>query len=141
MVSNRIVGDWTDSFSVSEGRFELEVVLVRMGDDLAVCFFGGDRPHIGSVALGMPRPSLRDPAVRSATASVLNVLGHKEDHLTVSAAERLAAGLGQVVSVAAGIHYDDLDEAGIEAIGRLAQKAVERILAMNLTKGSFPSQG
>jgi hypothetical protein len=138
MVGKKTASDWTDSFSVSEGRFELEVVLVRMGDDLAVCLYGGDKAHIGSVALAVPRPSLRDPAVRSATASVLNVVGHKEDHLTVSAAEQLAAGLGRVVSVAAGVHYDDLDEAGIEAIGRLAQKAVECILAMGLVVAPPP---
>ena len=124
-----MVGQTVSSFQLSEGRFKLDVVVVQMGQDLSVCLFGGDRPHIGSVALAVPRPSLRAPAIRSATASVLNVVGHKEDRLTRSAAEQLAAGLGCVVSVAAGIHYDDLDDPGIETICRLVQDVVDRVLA------------
>jgi hypothetical protein len=131
MVGKAVEDLWSDCFQVSEGPFGLTVVVLQMGQDLSVCLFGGDRPHIGSVALAVPRPSLRDGVALSATASVLNVVGHKEDRLTQSAAEQLAAGLGKVVSVAAGVHYDDLDELGIEAVCRLAQEAVDRILALH----------
>jgi hypothetical protein len=71
---------------------------------------------------------------------VLNVAGHKEDRLTTDTAEQLAAGLGSVVTVAAGIHYDDLDESGIETILRLAQRAVERILVAWHAAGRGPDE-
>ena len=85
-----------------------------MGDDLLIALWGGDRPHIGAVAAAQPRPSLADPAVRSATASVLVFPGHKEDVVAKAAAETLAAALDRTVVVAAGLHWDDLDEHGIQ---------------------------
>ncbi|MGI5943005.1 MAG: hypothetical protein ACOX86_12315, partial [Pelotomaculaceae bacterium] len=34
---------------------------VNMGRDWNVVITGGEIPHLGSVALGVPRPSLQDP--------------------------------------------------------------------------------
>jgi hypothetical protein len=62
-------------------RLVLTMSAISMGEDLCVALYGGDRPHIGAVAISQPRPSLADPAVASATTSVVAVLGHKEDML------------------------------------------------------------
>lgn len=81
---------------------------VRMGADLTVAIHGGEKSHIGAVAVAQPRPSLADPDERSATASVIAVLGHKEDMLARAVATRLAATIDGVVAVSCGIHYDDI---------------------------------
>jgi hypothetical protein len=94
----------------------LEAEAVRVGDDLLVCIYGGEAPHIGAVAAATPRPSLGDPDKTSATASVLTYVGHKEDDLAKTAAEGLAAALNTRVVVTAGIHWDDLDRAGIDRV-------------------------
>lgn len=98
------------------GDYDLEACAVRIGVDLLVYIWGGDRPHIGSVAAAQPRPSLKDAAVTSATASVLTYAGHKDDIIAKFAAEAVAAALAVNVVVTVGIHWDALDEAHITAV-------------------------
>jgi hypothetical protein len=87
-----------------------------LGPDLLVYIWGGEAPHIGAVAMATPRPSLADPDVTSATASVFAYVGHKEDDLAKGAAEALASALDTRVVVTAGIHWDDLDQEAINTI-------------------------
>lgn len=87
-----------------------------VGKDLWVTLTGGIRPHIGSVILAVPRPSLKDPSTTSSTSSVLNRPGHLDERPGRSLAEKLAAVLGCNVALACGIHYDDLTPADIEDI-------------------------
>lgn len=94
-------------------RTRVEAVVVSCGPDVSVCFGGGEGPHIGAVALGIPRPSLMDPSAPSASASVLCVTGHKEDELAREAALALATALGCRVSVSVGLHVDDATPADI----------------------------
>lgn len=37
---------------------QLKIEMQQMGEDLCIHFYGGDRGHIGSVAMAEPRPSL-----------------------------------------------------------------------------------
>jgi hypothetical protein len=85
----------------------VEATVVLCGPDVSVSFGGGEAPHIGAVALGVPRPSLTDPSARSASVSVLCVTGHKEDELARSAAHELATEFACRVNVTVGIHVDD----------------------------------
>lgn len=116
---------WTETY----GRVTLEAVSVPMGNDLCLVITGGDRPHLGAVALAQARPSLQDSSKVSASTSVLTVPGHKEDLLARSAAQCLAAGLNRTVVVCCGIHVDDIlpDELRFveEAIERLCSFAIE----------------
>lgn len=84
----------------------VEAVIVFCGPDISVCFGGGEGPHIGAVALGVPRPSLADSAMPSASASVLCVTGHKEDLLARTAALELATMFSAIVNVSVGLHVD-----------------------------------
>jgi hypothetical protein len=77
--------------------------------------------------MAQPRPSLKDPEAWSATASVFSYVGHKEGALAQEAAERLAASLRANVVVAAGVHWDDLDSAGIAAVLERARALVALI--------------
>src|SRR5262245_28791326 len=86
------------------GVYDIEASAVWIGSDLLVSIWGGDRPHIGSVAAAQPRPSLKDPEATSATASVLTYLGHKDDVTAKFVAEALAGAFGTNVVVTAGIH-------------------------------------
>lgn len=110
-------------FRTEEGRYDLEASAVWLGKDLMVAIRGG-RPHIGAVALAQPRPSLREAERTSATASVLCVVGHKEDAVVKKASEFLSAALGTRVVVAAGMHWDDLDEDGIRTVVRRVDSLV-----------------
>ncbi len=97
----------------STGAFDIQAHVRQIGTDLLVAIWGGEMPHIGAVAVAQPRPSLRDPNVVSATASVICLPAHKEDDLAKMVAETLAAALNTSVVVTAGIHWDNIPQAGI----------------------------
>ena len=110
------------------GQYDIAAEAVKIGGDWLVYIWGGDSPHIGAVAAATPRPSLDDPAVTSATASVLAYVGHKEDDLAKMAAEQLASATGTRVVVTAGIHWDDISPGGIEAVINNSRDLIARLI-------------
>jgi hypothetical protein len=116
------------TINTSEGEYDLSASVRHIGQDLLVAIWGGDKPHIGAVAMSQPRPSLKDPKVTSSTASVFAYVGHKEDELAKAAAEILAATLKTNVVVAAGIHWDNLPQEGIQRVIRNSEILVDMIL-------------
>jgi hypothetical protein len=123
------------SFKTEEGRYNLEASAKWIGNDLLVAIWGGEQPHIGAVALAQPRPSLKDPEATGSTASVFCVVGHKEDAVVKKASEFLSATLNKRVVVTAGMHWDHLDEEGIQRVVRNIDRLVKTI-AQHLGKES-----
>ena len=111
-----------------EGSYDLSANIRLIGQDVLVAIWGGEKPHIGAVAVAQPRPSLKDPDVTSASASVICLVGHKEDELAKAAAEILAATFNTHVVVTAGIHWDNLDPQGIQQIIQNSEVLVDRIV-------------
>ena len=108
--------------------YNLEALVKGIGEDLLVAVWGGDKPHIGAVAVAQPRPSLLDKDMISATASVFCFLGHKEDLIAKEASERIASALNTNVVLTAGVHWDDIDEAGIACVMVNSRELVEMII-------------
>ena len=108
--------------------YRLEAEAVRIGDDLLVSIWGGEKPHIGAVAAAQPRPSLSDPEKTSATASVLSYVGHKEDGVAKEAAEALAARFATHAVVTAGIHWDALPPDGIDTVVERCREITARLI-------------
>jgi len=109
----------------------IRIRVLPMGKDLCVAVSGGDREHIGAVALAEPRPSLKEKGGISATVSVLAVTGHKEDELAREVAREMAATLNVRVSVSCGIH---VDQAGaeqiqeiVDAVGSLTREMIRTL--------------
>ena len=119
--------------ATNQGEYDVEAHVRSIGEDLLIAISGGEKPHIGAVAAAQPRPSLKDPKVTSATASVICYVGHKEDDLAKQAAEKLAATFDARVVVTAGIHWDNLNEEGILKVIRhtriLLDLVIDRIKA------------
>jgi hypothetical protein len=128
-----------NTVTVKDGRFSLEALLVSIGPDLLVSIWGGTHPHIGAVALALPRPSLQNRRRMSATSSVLTLLGHKEDVTAKMVSEALAAALKQNVVVTAGIHWDNLRPEEIGAINELTKKLIGKILEKTEIPSPRPS--
>ncbi|MDK2881090.1 MAG: gallate decarboxylase subunit [Clostridia bacterium] len=124
----RSAGDRFLEVAVGEGRHRLVCTAVLAGEDVTVVVSGGDRPHVGAVAMAVPRPSLKDPNKTSATASVLAVTGHKDDELARAISLRLAAELSRLVVVVAGVHVDGADEDDIKKITANAGQAAQRLI-------------
>jgi hypothetical protein len=121
----------------SEGeRYQIHATAMLIGDDLLVAIWGGTKPHVGAVAVALPRPSLTDPQITSSTSSVFTLLGHKEDEVVKMVSERLSARLEKNVVVTAGIHWDNLTKGAIEEIVRNCRKLADEIQARIIREGN-----
>ena len=110
------------------GRHRIEAAALRVGNDICIAVWGGSRPHIGSVAVAVPRPSLKNPDTRSATSSVFNFTGHKDEPVARTIAERVAARCNMAAVVTAGIHLDCMTRGDLHAILRHVATLTERLL-------------
>ncbi len=119
------------SFAVSTGTgaCNLQGTVVLTGAGLHVFVGGGDRPHIGTVVLCQPRPSLTGDGRRSCTTSVVNLLGHKDDRLAVPLAEGLCRELNLVTGVTAGIHIENATGEEIQTLLEQGQELMRQIMA------------
>lgn len=112
-------------------RFTLHLTITPLGSDLQVMLIGGDKPHIGAVALAVPHPGLKDPKRIDATVSVLAMTGHKEDELARIFARTLACALNVTVCATCGIHLHQATHKDIEdilcATDELLREAVGRL--------------
>jgi phosphoribosylcarboxyaminoimidazole (NCAIR) mutase len=115
-------------FRLERGGYLVEAMMQRLGGDLLVSIWGG-AAHLGAVAMAQSRPSIANPAQLSATASVFCYVGHKEDEVVKTVSERLAAELGAKVVVVAGLHWDQLDPAGIDQVMANIDGLVQDIVA------------
>ena len=88
----------------------------RMGEDQCVLLTGGEKPHVGSVVLAVPRPSLTGDGTDSCTSSVLNCTGHKDEVLCRMVAEELCTRTGRTVVCTGGVHMDRATGEQISAV-------------------------
>lgn len=66
----------------------MEVTVMKLGEDFQICLAGGEKPHIGCVVQAVPRESLTGDGSWSATSSVWNRTGHKDEVLCRMLAEK-----------------------------------------------------
>ncbi|MCK5551656.1 MAG: hypothetical protein KAJ09_00835 [Deltaproteobacteria bacterium] len=111
-----------------EGPYRIHAEVLFVGDDLVVSIWGGSKPHVGAVALSIPRPSLENPAKISSTSSVLTRLGHKEDEIVKKVAENISAALNKVVVVSAGIHWNNIPDEGIGTIQSICETLTDQLI-------------
>jgi len=112
------------------GKYRVAAEARRIGADILVSVWGGTKPHIGSVAAASPRPSLRDLKKMSATSSVINYSGHKDDIVSKLFSERIAARFGRNCVATAGIHIDNATGEHIAIILQNCKTACTRIIRM-----------
>ncbi|MGE5591991.1 MAG: hypothetical protein ACM3ZA_15455 [Bacillota bacterium] len=114
---------------VGEGRHRLDYTAVATEGGLTVTLTGGDRAHVGAVAVAQPRPSHKDPERTSATTSVIAVLGHQDDEVARPLAHLLAVGTGLPAAASVGIHWDHCTPDDIAASRSLVMEAGRAVLA------------
>jgi hypothetical protein len=115
-------------FEAGEGLHKVAAAVTLCGKDISVTVGGGDTPHVGAAAVASPRPSLKKDGSISASASVLCVMGHKDDLPARAAALRLASALRANVAVSVGLHIDDATEKDFVAIQANFDALIELIV-------------
>lgn len=112
-------------------ELRVQVHAEKMGEDLCVTICGGDRAHIGSVAIAEPRESMSGDGLMSSTVSTFNFTGHKDDTVANRVAHELATRMGTRVVVLCGLHYDSIDPSLILEIDALSNKISEDVVAIS----------
>ncbi|MCP4715408.1 MAG: hypothetical protein GY868_09840 [Deltaproteobacteria bacterium] len=117
--------------SAGRGKHRLIADAIIVGTDIIVTIYGGNRPHIGSVAVAVPRPSLINAAKTSSTSSVYNFLSHKDEVIARLFADRLAAGLNCNTVVTAGVHIKNINDEDLDLVqanaGRLCDDLMQKV--------------
>jgi len=106
------------------GRIQLRLCCLRMGADLCVTLSGGDRPHIGAVALS--EAALGE--ARHPTTSVITLRNHREDALARRIACQVAAHSGVAVCVACGIHVEAIQPKELADVLAMAEELTRSLL-------------
>jgi len=115
-------------YTTEKERIKISMQLIEIGDDLCIIIIGGNKPHIGCITLSTPRPSLSDNGLISATTSVLNLVGHKDDEVARYVSQKLSSALNKNVAISCGIHLDKIEEWEINTVIEIAKELTNKII-------------
>ncbi|MDO4274336.1 MAG: hypothetical protein Q4D16_11755 [Eubacteriales bacterium] len=101
--------------------------VILMGRDATLILRDNKSAHIGCTVLAIARPSLTGKGI-SATTSVINCIGHKDDVIARRFAEAAAIKTEATAVCTCGIHIDSLTENQIQ----LVLETCEELLLMVL---------
>jgi len=111
-----------------EGKFTMKAVVCFALKGINIYLGGGEIPHVGTVVVSQPRPSLKNKGKISCTTSVFNILGHKDDEIAVPMAEEICKKTNQVVVVTAGVHIENATMEGIDRLKKAGYELTDKIL-------------
>jgi len=115
-------------FEAGEGRCRVFLEAALTPDGVSVNLFGGERPHIGAVALCFPWPLACNPAKTDITSAVLPVPGHKDGELAGELAKKIARACRLPVAMVAGLHIDHALPHEIERLVEASHRAAEELI-------------
>lgn len=101
---------------------KIEIETKFLGDDILILVKGGNKPHIGTAVLAVPRPSLTGDASVSATSSVINVTGHKDEVICRMLAEKASKKYGVTAVCTGGFHLDGMKTEQIREVVSAIEK-------------------
>ena len=109
----------------------IEVTVMNIGEDLQICLAGGEKPHIGCVVQAVPRESLTGDGSWSATSSVWNRTGHKDEMLCRMLAEKVCSACRVVTVCSGGVHINGITGEQIrelvDAMERIGDEMAEEL--------------
>ena len=88
------------------------------------CFFRRGYP-----VQAVPRPSLTGNGTISATSSILNLTGHKDEALCRRLAEKLCRETGRVVVCTGGFHIDNMKPEQIDEVVKALDGLADEIVS------------
>lgn len=120
--------EWIVTEYVETAGCLLEISAAFAGNDILVCLQGGERPHLGCVVQTEPRESLTGDGSVSATSSVLNFTGHKDEIICRYVAEKISRELNRRVVCTGGFHKDEISAEEIREVQMAVEELTERIV-------------
>mgnify|MGYP004687070377 CR=1 FL=1 len=120
--------EWTVELEREAAGSKLKVSAGKIGKDILICLEGGSAPHIGCVVQAVPRSSLTGDGSISATASVLNLIGHKDEFLCRKLAELICSKTGCVTVCTGGFHLDGITGEQIQDVMKVMDEVGENLV-------------
>lgn len=93
------------NFGAGKHRINL-TAHVTNGNGLAIIIDGGERAHLGGVALASPGVKIDGQQLSNCDLWTLTVPGHKDAQLAEKIAKKLCLETGEPVSVSLGVHVE-----------------------------------
>lgn len=106
---------------------KIKLYVLKLGDDYNITISGGEKPHIGTSVLAIPRPSLTGDESISATSSVMNMVGHKDEQICRYLAEKVCTNKNAIVLCSGGFHVDNISKDGINEVLQTVKELAEMI--------------
>jgi hypothetical protein len=106
-------------------KWKVDLYSFEMGEGLILMLKGGDKPHIGAVALAIPYK-------QTSSASLLSVYGHKDGEIAKPIAEKVSKKLKKTVVVIVGIHLDNATKDDIQKFIDNSKIEVEKFLKRSI---------
>ena len=120
--------EWLVRECMEAAGCSLEVRAAFVGEDILVCLQGGERPHLGCVVQTEPRESLTGDGSVSATSSVLNYPGHKDEVVCRYVAEKISRELKRRVVCTGGFHKDGINVDEMREVQMAVEVVTEKLV-------------
>ncbi len=101
--------------SYGEGRYLINMLAVVTADGISITVTGGEKPHVGAMAMCVPSLSANDNKV-SVDTWITPRSGHKDDQVAAMLARQVCMETRQTTAVVAGIHIDQAQASEIEQL-------------------------
>ncbi|MFW9946583.1 MAG: hypothetical protein ACFFBZ_12970 [Promethearchaeota archaeon] len=102
-------------------KWKVDLNSFEMGDGLVLMLTGGNKPHIGAVALAIPYK-------QTSSASLLSVYGHKDGEIAKPIAEKVSKVIRKTIVVIVGIHLDNATKEDIQQFINNSNNEVDKFL-------------
>ena len=99
--------------------------VIKMGEDLQVCVYGGNQSHIGSVVMAIPYQKNEQVY---ATCSTITLPIHKDDLVAKMFASRLSREMKTTDCCSCGIHYDQATKEQLDEIVAGCKELLEMVV-------------
>lgn len=106
---------------------EINCTATNIGNDWNITIYGGDIPHIGAVAVGIPVTLAHDINKLTSSSSLITVPGHKEDEIVNKSAKLLAKQLNATVVVSCGIHIKNITFDEINILNNIIDNLITKL--------------
>jgi hypothetical protein len=92
-----------------------------VGNDLVLILKGGEKHHVGAVAMAIPYK-------QTASASLISVYGHKDGEVAKPLAEKIAKKLKKTTVLIAGLHIENATKEDIQRLIDKSNQVVDEFL-------------
>jgi hypothetical protein len=106
----------TIELSETIGRLTIHFLAKSVGRDWNIIICGGDKPHIGAVALASP----------DCSCSLICLPDHREGELAQRVATVIAAQINATVCVSCGIHLENITPDEILLVNAMVEKITKK---------------